>query len=234
MLKLLLTSILCLLVLAHSPTLPDSQRAADARAAVWPKMEKELRDRGFDRNYRIYLRIIKQTDLFEIWAKKGNRYEIFNRYDICYYSGNLGTKTRRGDNKSPEGFYTIDAGSLHPMSTYHLALNIGYPNELEKQLGYTGDAIMVHGRCASVGCYAMTNPGIEQIYTMVYKALEAGQERVQLDIFPFYMDKEHMATFGKSPYLPLWKTMQPAYDYFERTHLPPVVTVVNKRYSVAP
>jgi len=26
---------------------------------------------------------------------------------------------------------------------------------------------MVHGDCVSIGCYAMTNPGIEEIYGLV-------------------------------------------------------------------
>ena len=51
---------------------------------------------------------------------------------------------------------------------------------------------MVHGGCSSVGCYAMTDAGIDQIYTMVEAALGAGQGEVDVHIFPFRMTDEAM------------------------------------------
>jgi murein L,D-transpeptidase YafK len=229
--KLFFILLLSLLATINTIDLPDSKRASDARMAIWPKLQKELAEQKFDSKYRIYIRIIKQLDLMEVWAKKGSRYELFKRYSICYYSGGLGTKINRGDGKSPEGFYTVGAKQLNPVSNYHLAINIGYPNKLERLKSYTGDAIMIHGNCASIGCYAMTNPTIEEIYTLAYKALEAGQPNIGVDIFPFRMTDEHMKEFEKSPYIAFWKTMKPGYDLFEKNHLPPVVSVVNKQYA---
>jgi murein L,D-transpeptidase YafK len=213
--------------------IPDSKRASNARVTLWPKLQRELADGGFDSKTRVYLRIFKQTDQFEVWVKKGTKFALFKRYDICYYSGGLGTKTKQGDGKSPEGFYTITAKQLNPASNYHLAINIGYPNQLEQQKGYTGSAIMIHGHCASIGCYAMTDARIEQIYTLVYKALAAGQEKINLDIFPFQMDKGHMELFASSPYLSFWKTLQPGYDLFEKKRVPAVVKVLRKEYAFA-
>jgi murein L,D-transpeptidase YafK len=229
--KLLFTLLLLLFAIAKPIALPDSKRASDARATTWPRLQKELIAQKFDSKYRIYIRIIKQLDLMEVWAKKGNSYEIFKRYNICYYSGGLGTKVTKGDGKSPEGFYTVVAKQLNPVSNYHLAINIGYPNKLEKSKGYTGDAIMIHGNCASIGCYAMTNPTIEEIYTLAYKALEAGQPNINVDIFPFRMTDEHMKEFEKSPYMSFWRTIKPGYDLFEKNHLPPVVSILNKQYA---
>lgn len=230
MFKLLFTLLLSFLTLVKSSEIPDSKRASDARNALWPKLQKELADSGFDNNYRLYLRIFKQSDVFEVWAKKGSRYQVFKRYDICYYSGGLGTKTKAGDGKSPEGFYSITAAQLNPASSYHLAINIGYPNQVEKAKGYTGSAIMLHGHCASIGCYAMTDARIAEIYTLVYKALEAGQEKINLDIFPFYMDDLHLQTFASSPFMPLWRTMKPGYDLFEKYRLPVSPRVVRDEY----
>lgn len=229
--KLFFILLLSFLTLNKPADLPDSKRASGVRATLWPKLQAEMNDGGFDSKTRIYLRIFKQTDEFEVWAKKGNKYALFKRYDICYYSGGLGTKTKMGDGKSPEGFYTITAKQLNPVSNYHLAINIGYPNQLEKQKGYTGDAIMVHGNCASIGCYAMTDTRIEEIYTLVYKALEAGQDKINLDIFPFRMNDYHMDFFSASPYLPFWKTMKPGYDIFEKKRVPATAKVVGKKYS---
>jgi murein L,D-transpeptidase YafK len=229
--KLFFILLLALSTIAKPIDLPDSKRASDARMATWPKLQKELTEQKFDSKYRIYIRIIKQLDLMEVWAKKGNTYEVFKRYNICYFSGGLGTKVSKGDGKSPEGFYTVSAKQLNPVSAYHLSLNIGYPNKLERLKGYTGDAIMIHGNCASIGCYAMTNPTIEEIYTLAYKALDAGQPGINVDIFPFRMTDGHMKEFEKSPYIAFWKTLKPGYDLFEKNHLPPVVSVVNKQYA---
>ncbi|MBD1364153.1 murein L,D-transpeptidase [Mucilaginibacter sp. ZT4R22] len=229
--KLFFVLLISFLSITKPSGLPDSKRASDARATLWPKLQRELSDGGFDSNYRIYLRIFKQTDQFEVWVKKGAKYALFKRYDICYYSGGLGTKTKQGDGKSPEGFYNITAKQLNPGSNYHLAINIGYPNQLEQQKGYTGSAIMIHGHCASIGCYAMTDARIEEIYTLVYKALAAGQQKINLDIFPFQMDKGHMELFASSPYLPFWKTMKPGFDLFEKNRVPSVARVVRKEYS---
>jgi len=229
--KLFFILFLSLLTFKKPVELPDSKRASDARAALWPKLQGQLEDGGFDSNYRIYLRIFKQNNQLEVWAKKGSKYALFKRYEICYYSGELGTKTKQGDGKSPEGFYTITAKQLNPSSNYHLAINIGYPNQLEQQKGYTGDAIMIHGHCASIGCYAMTDARIEEIYTVIYKALGVGQEKINLDIYPFAMDAAHMQQFATSPNLPFWKTIKPGYDFFEKKHIPATAKVVRKTYS---
>ena len=42
---------------------------------------------------------------------------------------------------------------------------------LEASLGYTGDALMVHGACSSAGCFAMTDEGVGEVYAMVDAAL---------------------------------------------------------------
>jgi murein L,D-transpeptidase YafK len=96
MLKLYLALLLSFLAITKPVDLPDSRRASDARTATWPKLQKELTAQKFDSKYRFYIRIIKQLDLMEVWAKKGNTYEIFKRYNICYYSGGLGTKSQQG------------------------------------------------------------------------------------------------------------------------------------------
>jgi len=229
--KLIFGLLLSLLLFNPKNNLPDSKLAKDVRVKVWPKLKTEITDKGFNINSPVYLRIFKEENVLEIWVKSGREYQFFKSYNICYFSGGLGTKTRSGDGKSPEGFYTITPSQLHPVSSYYLAINIGYPNKLEQLKGYTGDAIMVHGHCASIGCYAMTDDGIEEIYTLVYKALEAGQQKIQLDIFPFRMDPEHLKKYAANSYLPFWQRMKPGYDLFEKNHVPVVARVKGKEYS---
>ncbi len=231
--KLILNFILVVLFVLPAPKikLPDSKRASDVRIIVWPKLKKELADKGFKVDAPIYIRIFKDQDALEVWKKAGRKYKLFKTYEVCYYSGNLGTKTRSGDNKSPEGFYTIEPRQLNPVSNYYLAINVGYPNKVEQLKGCTGNAIMIHGHCASIGCYAMTNPRIEEIYTLVYQAFAGGQQKINLDIFPFRMDAAHMEFYSRQPYYQFWKTMKPGYEKFERNRMPADYFIKGKNYA---
>jgi murein L,D-transpeptidase YafK len=229
---LLIFLLLFAAIAGHKPdALPDSKLATDVRNNVWPHLLDEMHGKDIADVKAIYIRIFKEEHVLEIWVKGNKRYQLFKTYPICFFSGGLGTKTRENDGKSPEGFYTITAGQLNPVSNYHLAMNIGYPNSLEKAKGYTGSAIMIHGHCASIGCYAMTDPYIEEIYTMAYKALKAGQQRIPLHIFPFRMNTKKLNSFSGSNVYPFWKNIKLGYNMFERSHVPPVVYVDKKKYA---
>lgn len=223
--------LMMMLFISPKHDLPDSDRAKTARSAAWPKLKKELISKGFKANTNIYLRIFKEHNVFEVWAKTGNQYKLFKTYKICYFSGTLGPKTESGDGQSPEGFYTIGAKQLNPVSTYHLAINVGYPNKRDALNGCTGDLIMVHGNCVSIGCFAMTDPQIDEIYTLVYQALAAGQSSINLDIFPFKLDAEHLKIYAHSPFMPFWRTMKPGYEWFERKHVPAMAGIKGKEYA---
>lgn len=64
---------------------------------------------------------------------------------------------------------------LNPKSQYYVSFNLGYPNRLRSALGYTGEALMVHGACSSSGCYAMTDQGVGEIYAIVSRRFRAGR-----------------------------------------------------------
>jgi murein L,D-transpeptidase YafK len=223
--------VLALFAFKSKPTIPDSARAANARAKAWPQLQKDLKAAGLHDDQPIYLRLFKEPGILELWVKSGTRYKLFRQYLICTYSGGLGPKVRDRDGKCPEGYYNITPGQLQPMSTYHLAMNIGYPNEYDKQHNCTGDLIMIHGNCVSIGCYAMTDPKIDEIYTMVYEAFVHGQQSVPVSIYPFKLTSEHLDAYSEWPQYSFWKGLKPGYDLFEKRHTPPMVTVVNRSYS---
>ena len=96
----------------------------------------------------------------------------------------VGDKVRRGDNRTPEGLFRIEA--RNPQSRYHLALRISYPDAAHNQRAHAlgvspGGDIMIHGlpkRQAWVGaahrdydwtegCIAVTNAEIEEIWNAV-------------------------------------------------------------------
>jgi len=229
--KIFILLLMTVLLINPKNSLPDSSRAKTVRESVWPKLQAEFKSKGLNPKSPIYIRLFKDLYLLEVWVKKGSKYQLFKPYTICTYSGGLGTKIVEGDNKSPEGFYTIGPEQLNPVSNYHLAMNVGYPNKLERLKGYTGNSVMIHGNCKSAGCYAMTDAGIDEIYTLVYNALKAGQQTVQVDIFPFRMNSEHMKKYASSRSIPFWKTIKPGYDLFERNHVPAVAGVRGREYA---
>ncbi len=92
---------------------------------------------------------------------------------------------------------------------------------------------MIHGACVSVGCYAMTDSGIDEIFQFVTAALVFGQPSVQVSIYPFRMTDANMQRHKYSYYKDFWAQLKPGYDYFEQTHKPPTVSIVDGRYVVS-
>ena len=146
-----------------------------------------------------------RRDMGLIYAEKDGHIVIpeikRNSYSIAGMSGTLGPKTTEGDKQAPEGFYRVFPHALNPQSRFHLSFNIGYPNAYDKSLSRTGSYIMVHGGKASVGCFAMTDAGIEEIYTLVNEAFKAGAESVPVQVYPFRMTPERMAQEADNEHL---------------------------------
>jgi len=178
----------------------------------------------------IFVRIFKHERELELWTLRGAHYELARVYPICRFSGALGPKLRQGDRQSPEGFYFVRQGQLNPNSRYHLSFNIGYPNAYDRSLGRTGSAIMVHGGCASIGCFAMTDEVIEEIYAMAESALRGGQPFFRVHVFPFRMHSTNMVRFRGSRADEFWENLKEGYDVFERDRRPPNVLVEQQRY----
>jgi murein L,D-transpeptidase YafK len=181
---------------------------------------------------RVFIRIFKEQKILEVWIKpKSSRvYKILKTYDICNYSGNLGPKLKEGDYQAPEGFYKVYKGSLNPNSRFHLSFNLGFPNRYDKAHNRTGSYLMVHGECASIGCYAMGNKNIEEIYELIESALDNNQSFVNVHIFPSRLTKEWLDSHRSSRWYSFWQNLKEGYDIFEKSHIPPTPKVANRRY----
>ncbi len=196
-------------------------------------IKEEMERKGFEWGTNAYVRIFKKESVLEVWLKRDDgSYGFFRDFPICIYSGELGPKRKQGDKQAPEGFYEVGLKALNPNSQYHLSFNLGYPNAYDSAHGYTGNYLMVHGECVSVGCYAMGNAQIEEIYTLVASALQHGQSFVPVHIFPFKMTKTNMLAYQSHRWMPFWQQLKPAYDYFEQHRYPPIIETVGKRYNV--
>jgi murein L,D-transpeptidase YafK len=195
------------------------------------KVKAEMSKKKMRPESPVLVRIFKQESELEVWKMdKSGQYALFKTYPMCRWSGKLGPKTKSGDRQAPEGFYHVSAGMLNPNSQYYVSFNLGYPNRLESALGYTGEALMVHGACSSSGCYAMTDQGVGEIYAIVQKALEGGQERFQVQAYPFRMTTQNMAKHRGDPNMPFWRTLKEGYDAFAFTRRQPKVSVCSGRY----
>jgi len=178
----------------------------------------------------VYIQIFKEERTLELYAKMGNEFRLVNSFRICNFSGGLGPKRREGDFKSPEGFYSVDARHLKPDSKYYRAINIGFPNDYDKSQGYSGAYLMIHGECKSIGCYAMTNTYMDEIYRYVEAAFAYGQSRIDISIYPFRMTEQNLKRHGSSSYIAFWRQLKPGYDYFIKNHQPPMMGVANGQY----
>lgn len=205
----------------------------EVRERVIPSLQQAVQDKGFTWGSPLFIRIFKQDKQLEVWLQKSDgQYSLFKSYPICTYSGELGGKTKEGDGQAPEGFYSVGISQMKPDSRYHLAFNIGFPNVYDTARGYTGTFLMVHGNCVSVGCYAMTNKGIEEIYLLADTALQHGQQNFSVHIFPFALTEDNLQHYQTSKWYPFWQELKKGYDAFERNHFVPLIQVKNGQYIV--
>ena len=230
-----LLAALALILAACSSRTPETQRDSRLiRRPPNPTLQDRLEARGFRFGAPAFIRIFKKEEVLEVWLQKDNgEYALFLDYPICIYSGELGPKTREGDKQSPEGFYTVGREAMNPNSQYHLSFNLGYPNAYDRAHGYSGSLLMVHGKCVSIGCYAMGDRQIEEIYTLVGAALQRGQPFVRVHAFPFRMTDANLAAYSEHRWYDFWRMLKPGYDYFERYHQPPEIDVIGGQYALS-
>lgn len=210
----------------------SSPQSRQVIARQRPGLEKALAARGLEWGARLYIRIFKAEKSLEVWLYRRHRFELYKSYPICTYGGKgLGPKTRQGDGRAPEGFYTVAPRQMNPFSRYHLAFNLGYPNAYDCFYGHTGSALMVHGQCVSIGCFAMTDTAIEEIYSLADAAFRNGQPFFRVHIFPFRMTAKRLQQYRHSPWAKFWWNLKEGYDWFgEHNRVAPNVIVHEGRY----
>ena len=215
-------------------TMDAAARQENAQQRIKPVLEKELAERKIPWGAPVFLRVFKESREMELWTQAEGEWTRLRSYNIAAMSGDLGPKMMEGDRQAPEGFYAVKASALNPLSKFHLSFDIGYPNDFDRAHGRTGTFIMVHGNEVSLGCFAMTDAKIEEIYLLVSAALEHGQTEVPVHVFPFRMDEARMAKelAANHPALPFWQDLHAGYDFFETRNQVPTVEVKEKRYLV--
>lgn len=182
------------------------------------RIEDQCAKVGSDKFDEIYLRAFKQEKLLEVWKLVGSQYVLYDTFPICQASGELGPKKKQGDRQVPEGFYEINV--FNPASNFLLSLGLNYPNKRDAIVNKPprGGDIYIHGKCMSIGCLAMEDLPIEEIYCVALLAKAAGQQQIPVHIFPFKMNTENMSQYSlheKGEVKHFWETLQPMYENFE-------------------
>jgi murein L,D-transpeptidase YafK len=198
--------------LARSDKLATVQALFAERGVTFPPAELLLRGYKHERE-------------LEVWASSepGAPLSHVTTFGVCAASGLLGPKRREGDRQVPEGYYTIEF--LHAASDYYLALKVSYPNASDRLLGHPtqpGSDIMIHGRCASIGCLALGDERIQELWVMsealrvrpIHVHFLPARDRALLHDDPAFADQQSF-----------WENLYQGQELFERTRRPPVVTV---------
>ena len=151
--------------MSETKELPASQRAAKAAENVRPALERDLTAVSLKFGDPVFIRAFKEERQLELFVlnRTTHKFDLFRTYPIVAMSGTIGPKFAEGDSQVPEGFYHVPPAAMNPGSRFHLAFNIGYPNDFDRALGRTGSFIMIHGNRVSIGCLSMTDVKIEEI-----------------------------------------------------------------------
>lgn len=128
----------------------------------------------------------KEEKVLELWTQNNDgQWRHVYQYPVLAASGVAGPKLREGDRQVPEGIYDIEG--LNPNSSYHLSMKLNYPNAFDLQHAQAegrdkpGTNIFIHGKAASVGCLAMGDPAIEELFLLV---ATVGKENTTVILLP--------------------------------------------------
>jgi len=167
----------------------------------------------------IALLAFKKEQHVELWAKnQNNAWRPIHTYPLTAFSGRLGPKLKEHDRQIPEGIYRLTM--LNPFSSMHLSMMLNYPNYYDRlqasKDGRTrlGGDIFVHGKSLSVGCLAIGDKAIDQLFLL---ARRVGLNHVQVIISPndLRRDKPATNTFAQPRWLPeLYKQIAQALRQF--------------------
>jgi murein L,D-transpeptidase YafK len=207
-------------------------KAVGARTTRWPRTVLAKRSalpaifRSVGLDYpavHAVIRVLKRERQLELWASGDRkRYRLVKRYAVCAASGVLGPKRRLGDEQVPEGFYSVT--SFNPWSRYHSALVLDYPNRADRiQAGAhdPGNSILIHGKCVSIGCVALEDDDVAELFLAAHDAYRRGRRPIAVQIFPARLDAQGMARLRREhatrpALLEFWSRLQPAFEQLER------------------
>ena len=167
----------------------------------------------------VALLAFKKERKIELWAKNNTQsWRHVHTYPLTAFSGRLGPKLKERDGQIPEGVYRLT--TFNPFSSMHLSMMIDYPNNFDKLQASKdgrrrlGDNIFLHGKSMSVGCLAVGDRNIDQLFLL---ARRVGLSHIKVIISPNDLRKSKPATanFAQPRWLPeLYKQIELALSQF--------------------
>ncbi|MGA7323199.1 MAG: L,D-transpeptidase family protein [Rhodomicrobium sp.] len=215
----------------HGRSKPAVTRASVAAKAS--ELSSQFEERGLKLGSPIFLRVYKKTSEMQLWVQQGPRYVLFKTYGICRWSGALGPKMFEGDRQSPEGLYRITSADLIVNPRWDRAMNINYPNSYDVLNGRSGSSILIHGKCGSIGCFAIQDTNVEEVYAAVRAALHNGQSYIPVLSLPFRFAAVAPAKEDTLQMNEFWTDLRRADLLFDRDKLPPSGWICDGRYYFA-
>ncbi len=190
---------------------------------VEPQLKSYFKKAGVSYPPRdIALLAFKSERKVELWAKNQDQsWKHVHNYPLTGFSGRLGPKLRENDKQIPEGVYKLV--NFNPFSSMHLSMMINYPNNYDRQKGYQdgrrnlGNNIFIHGKNLSVGCLAIGDLAIDQLFIL---ARRVGLEHIQVIIAPNDLrnKKPSTSTFAQPRWLPeLYKQIAESLKPFDKS-----------------
>jgi hypothetical protein len=172
----------------------------------------------------IALLAFKQERKVELWAKTDDTsWSFVHSYPLTAISGRLGPKLKERDGQIPEGIYRLT--SFNPFSSMHLSMMIDYPNHFDRLQASKdgrrklGNNIFLHGKSLSVGCLAIGDKAIDQLFLLTRRV---GLSHVKVIIAPNDLrhEKPATSTFAQPRWLPeLYKQITSALSQFPRSRV---------------
>ncbi|CEG60830.1 Legionella secretion system protein A [Legionella micdadei] len=170
----------------------------------------------------VALLAFKKERKIELWAKSENQsWHYIHKYPLTAFSGRLGPKLKERDGQIPEGIYRLT--TFNPFSSWHLSMMINYPNSYDRMQASKdgrrrlGNNIFLHGKSVSVGCLAVGDRAIDQLFLL---ARRVGLSHIKVIIAPNDLRKSKPATsnFAQPRWLPdLYKQITVALSPFSHS-----------------
>jgi len=135
--------------------------------------------------------VFKQEKRLELWARNTGAWHYIRSFDVLAASGGPGPKLRNNDHQVPEGIYHIVG--LNPNSLFNLSMELNYPNQFDRAHAMIdgrrdlGNDIFIHGKNRSIGCVAIGDKSIEQLFVLAYAV---GIQNVEVIIAPNDLRRE--------------------------------------------
>lgn len=149
---------------------------------------------------KITLLAYKKSNRLQLWASDDDKWHYIKTYSILAASGHPGPKLHSGDNQVPEGIYKIKA--FNPSSHFTLSMQIDYPNAFDKKQAEKegrsdlGENIFIHGKDSSVGCLAMGDEAIEELFVL---SRLVGKNHIDVIIAPQDFHSKQLVHNQQSP-----------------------------------